>query len=221
MPLADYRTLVADLVQDRDEVASQDAVDRAIAAAVRRYEHHFQRRESVDETAAAGYFQALPAGWQGSTSELVEIEFPIDQAPKAEITARLRQRPTELVIELEDALAAGDTYRVVYTVPHVVDAVDDSVPAAHRYAVACLAASIVCGLLSAHYATEGAPTIGADVVDHQGKSGRFRSRQRDLEAEFAKALGISDKPAAQGAPAGVVVKGDRPQPGRLFRRGKR
>lgn len=218
MPIADYRQLIDDLVRDRDGVVDQAAIDRAIVAALARYDTHFPQRISTDEVAVAGALQALPAGWQGPSSTLIEVEYPIDQTPKAEISARLRQRPTDMVIELEYAIGAGETYRVVYTAPHVVDATDDTVPIRHRPAVAALAASYVCGQLASHYATEGAPTIGADAVDHAGKSGRFRARARDLEAEYARALGISDKSAAQGSPAGAVVKGDRPRRVPIFRR---
>lgn len=221
MPLANYRALMSDLVQDRDGVVSSDASDRAVAAAVLRYDRHFPRTLVVDAVAITGSLQALPAGWVADASVLVDVEYPVDESPKVTLPAQLRQRPDGLRIDLQTALTAGSAYRVTYTVPHLVDDVDDTVPASHRYAVACLASAIVCGQLSAYYATEGASTLAADSADHVGKTERFRGRKRDLEAEFARLLGISDKPSTQGAPAGVVVGGDRERPGRLFQRGRR
>lgn len=221
MPLPDYRQQVADLAQDRDEVVPEAAVDRAIAAAVLRYDTHFPRRVMVEEVAVAGALQPLPAGWVADASVLVQVEHPVGASPSQVVAASLRQRPDGLRIELPYGLSVGEPYEVTYTAPHLVDADEDTVPTHHRYAVACLAAAIVCGQLAAHYATEGAPTIGADSADHQGKTERFRARKRDLEAEFARHLGISDKPPTQGAAAGVVVGGDRRRPGRLFARERR
>jgi hypothetical protein len=223
MPLLDYRTQVNDLAQDRDQVVAQAAVDRAIAAAVLRYSQHFPRRLYVDAVALDSALQPLPAGWVHDVSTLIELEHPLDRVPKSAVVTQLRQGPSGLMLEPETALPVGVTYRVGYTAPHDVNEANDtdSVPPAHRYAVSCLAAAIVCGQLAAHYATEGASTIGADSADHVGKTERFRARKRDLEAEFARALGISDKPASQGSAAGTVVGGDRRRPGRLFDRGRR
>jgi hypothetical protein len=168
----------------------------------------------VEATAAAGSELALPAGWVPDFSSVQAVEYPVDEDPVSELSlseVRLRVRPAATTIAVPASFAGGETVRLTYTATHVVDAETDTLPPQHRAAVAALAASMICGQLAAYYASESAPTLGADVADHQGKSQRFRDRARDLLAEYNKTLGIADRTGTAGGAtqaAGVVVSMD-------------
>jgi hypothetical protein len=212
MPLADYTSAIDDLVRDKDQVLSSGSIQLAIAQALLVYSDHRPREVPADVVAdAAGYELQLPAGWVVDFSVVRAIEYPVDQNPVAMLDmARVyrRLRPAGERIELPVALSAGDVVRVTYSATHVVDNATDTVPPAHRHAVQCLAASNLCGQLASYYATEAAPTIGADVSDHQGKTERFRARARDLVAVYNSVLGIATGGKGgdvQAKSAGTVV----------------
>lgn len=210
MSLNDYRQLVADLVRDKDQVVSSEGIALAIANAVLRYSDDVPRAVVVDQTAVAGYLQPLPAGWVADYSEIRFVETPIDLVPASLIDAaqtRIRNTPSGDTLELPNAMAAGETLRIAYTQRHVVDDTTDTVPLHHRLPVASLAGAIVCGQLQAYYASEGAPTIGADVADHQGKAERYRARARDLLADYNKTVGVTDAPVQSAAGTVVQLEG--------------
>lgn len=195
MSLEALQALVNDLVRDTGGVVSSTSLDAAIDAAVLRYSTDFPRPVVVDVAAPGGNELPLPLGWQDA-SRLLSVETPIDQLPPAELglgDVRFRMRPDGMAITLPIALDAGQDVRLGYTQTHVVDNSTDTVPAGHRYALACFAASILCGQLASYYANEGAPTIQADTADHQGKTERYRARARDLAQQYANLLGVADR----------------------------
>lgn len=227
MSIDTYQQGVSDLVRDKDQVVDALAIDAAIASAVERYSGLRARRAVEDLTVPAGSELPLPTGWIEGFSEVLAVEYPVDASPISELEiglVRLRLRPAGYTIEVPATFVGGETVRLTYKSQHVLDLTSDTIPAHHRFAVQCLAASIVCGQLSAYYATEGAPTIGADAADHQGKTERYRNRARDLLAEFNKTLGVTDARTGGGAdsqvpPAGAVTSveiGNNDGSGRLF-----
>lgn len=220
MSLADYQQTIADLIRDKDQVLSLANINAAISTAVLRYSDDAPRRLLVDQPAIAGSLQPLPAGWLADVSTLTGVEYPIDQSPQSVMElgqVSVRATPSGDRLELPITMTAGETIRIGYTALHTVDSGTDTITAKYRYAVACLAAANLCGQLAAYYATEGMPSIGADVSDHVGKTERFRSRKRDLEAEYVRALGVPEKPVT--AAAGAVAQMDSTDSqgnGRLF-----
>lgn len=192
MSLADYQQLVDDLVRDRDQVIDVGQRDDAIAGAVMRYSLDAPAPLIADVLSVnGGQRLPVPAGWVAH-SQLRSLEHPVGQTPPSFIGLNgvsLYHGLTGPEIVLLVSLLANDVVRVSYTGAHVLDAHNDSIPLHHRRAVACLAAADVCGQLSAWYATEGAPTLQADTVDHQGKTERYRTRARDLAAEYTRIVG--------------------------------
>lgn len=219
MSLAAFQAQVTDLVRDKDQVVSSGSIDQAITAAVMRYSVDRPRTVLVDQAADGGVELALPAGWQEAFSRLVSLEYPVDLSPPSEIDlgeVRTRYKPDAVVLRLPFEIPAGALVRIGYTQQHIVDAGQDTVPDPHRYAVACLAGSIVCGQLHSYYATEGTPTIGADVSDHQGKSERWRTRARDLSNEYLNALGLNVKRSSAAAQVTSMRGSDSQGNARLF-----
>lgn len=220
MSLADFQSRVDDLVRDKDGVISSTQRGLAIDDAVRRYSQDFPRQVTVDLTSAGGQGLALPAGWQTGYSQALAFEYPIDEVPASEIPlgeVKTRQRPSGLAFELPESLPAAAVVRVTYTQRHAVDESTDTVPEDHRLAVCCWAAAILCGELHAYYATESAPTLGADTADHQGKSERFRTRQRDLSAQYCRDLGVQEKRPQHGHAVVPLQRNDSQGNPRLFR----
>lgn len=220
MSLADFQQAIQDLIRDKDGVLSLEARNAALNTAVLRYSDDSPRRVPVDEVAIAGSLQPMPAGWEPDVSVLIGVEYPVDLVPQSNLEmgqVRVRGTPTGDRLQLPIDVAAGEILRIVYTTQHTVDGSNDTVPAKHRHAVACLAGSILCGQLAAYYATEGAPLIGADISDHVGKTERFRARKRDLEAEYIRTLGVPEKPVTAAAGAVAHMEGtDSQGNGRLF-----
>ena len=203
MSLAAFQQLVDDLVRDRDQVITSGQRSAAIGNAVLRYSADAPRVLIEDVTSVAGGQRLpVPTGWVVGRSELRGLEYPVGKIPASEIgldSATIYQSLTGPEIVLLLSLFAGDVVRVTFTGWHVLTETTDSIPPPHQYAVACLAASILCGQLSAYYATEGSPTLQADTVDHLGKTERYRARARDLAAEYTRIVGNatpdSTKPA--------------------------
>lgn len=196
MSLAALQGLVNDLVRDKDQVVSSATIDQAIADAVLRYSTDRPRDVVVDVVSPLGGREfPLPMGWQAAFSMLRSMEFPPDSDQFIDLgQVRTRIKPIEgFVLSLPIALQPGDQIRVVYTQQHVVDADSTTIPETHRFAVACWAASVVCGMLASYYASEGMPTIAADSADHMGKTERYRARAKDLAAQYFDALGINPK----------------------------
>lgn len=190
MLLAGFQSLVDDLVRDRDQVISTEERDAAIEAAVARYSVDAPRVRVDDVTSVAGGQRLdVPAGWIDGLSELRALEHPIGHIPTSTIgleAASLYLGPSGVEIVLLISLLPGDIVRITYTGAHTLTTLASTIPTGHERAVACLAAADLCGQLSAHYATEGAPTLAADTVDHQGKTERYRARARDLQAEYSR-----------------------------------
>lgn len=207
MSLAAIQTAVADAIRDKDGVVSTLARDAAIGDAVLRYSTDRPRVVVEDVTAPGGTMVPLPAEWSLSVSALQSVEYPINADPPQYVSPRhvyLYALPSGLQLRFVVPLAASDVIRVTYTALHVLDATTDTIPPAHAHGVACLAASVLCGQLAAHYATEGAPTIAADVTDHRGKTERYRAREKDLRAEYARIVGVPDRVTTPQAASATV-----------------
>lgn len=211
MLLPDFQQLVDDLVRDRDQVIASSERATAITSALSRYSADSPRLCVEDVTSVAGGQRLpVPVGWLEGVSELRALEYPIGQVPPSYIgldSVSLYQSPTGIEIVMLLSLFAGDVVRVSYIGGHVLDATQSSIPARHVHAVAAFAASILCGQLSAYYATESAPTLQADTVDHQGKTERYRSRARDLAAEYTRVVGTAQPERQRPAMAEVAIPG--------------
>jgi len=193
-------------------LAATGARETAIANAVSRYCVDAPRAVVEDVTSDGTQRLDTPTEWVPGTSVLRAIEYPIGNIPTTELdpaAVSLYTKPdgtqqfTLLITPLED-----DELRLTYTALHLVDDTHDTIPARHKRAVACLAAADLCGQLASYYATDSAPTIGADVAaGNQSKSDRFRKRQSDLLAEYSKVVGTA--PAERLKPASADANPER------------
>lgn len=213
MTLADFQQLVDDLVRDTDQVITTTQRDRAIAGALVRYSADAPLRRLEDVVVGAQGRLTLPAAWVSGFSRVLAVHYPLGPLPLPPLPAELVvQQPTptgDEVVLLAD-IAPGETVRLTYTGQHELADVPvpvDTLPVAHVRAVAALAASDLCGQLAAYYSNESSPVMAADTVDHQGKSGRWRTRARDLAAEYGRVVGAAPVERSRPASADAQLPG--------------
>ncbi len=207
MSLVAIQSAVADAIRDKDGVIADPARDAAIADAVLRYSMDRPRVAVADLVAPGGTQMPLPSDWSTTISLVQRVEFPIDAEPPQYLDPRsvyLYAMPSGLTLRYVVPLASGSTIRLTYTTVHELTALSDTIPRAHASAIVSLAAAVLCGQLAAYYATEGAPTIAADTTDHIGKTERYRARERDLRAEYARIVGVPDRAKTLKGASAVV-----------------
>lgn len=205
MALADFQDrIVSRLRDDNNDITASDQ-EQALADAVERYSKDRPRQKAEDFAAAAGNLQDLPAGWQPDFSTLVSLETPIGNFPPTLIPSEevsLYQAPAGLKIMTQTAIGAGNDVRALYTIRHILDGSDDTIPAKDREAVACYAAAICLDQLASKFTASSESTIQADAVDHRTKGQEYASRANKLRKIYFDELGIDPK---RSVAAGVVV----------------
>lgn len=217
--LADYQTLVTDLVRDDADRIASGQRDAAILAAVLAYSAARPRPRVADIADAAGMLLDLPAGWEEGFSVVTSIEHPVGRVPPALLApdAWALYRDVDAVrIMLASSLPAGSTARVAFTAPHVVSATEDTVPAPHRAAVAMLAAAMLCDQLAAFYANDSDSTIAVDRAPGQSRSQAYAARARDYRRQYQDAVGAADRLAAPAAAVASLRPRDSAGNARLF-----
>jgi len=209
--LADYQALVDDLVRDKDQVIVSARRDVAIGNALQRYSQDAPHQLVRDVTSDGSAQLPLPTDWVDGVSALHEIEYPIGAYPPTLLEPDafgLYATPSGNVIRVAFQPPMGVALRVTFAAPHQLDSSHDTIPAMHQRALACLAAADLCGQLASYYASESAPTINADVADHQGKTDRYRKRASDLLAEYVRIVGVA--PSNRTMPASAIAQPGKP-----------
>lgn len=208
MALADYQSLVDKMVRDdTGKIATADR-DKAIGLAVERYSKDRPRPKVEDLTAAGGHLLDLPSGWQADFSELQTLEYPIGEVPPSLIAQdeiSLYRTPMATKIMLAQSLPAAASVRATYTIRHVVDATNDTIPVGDREPVASWAAAVLLDQLASLFSGDSDSTIQADNVDHRTKAQEFAARGRGLRRQYFDELGIDPK---RNVAAGAVVNLD-------------
>lgn len=196
MTLLAIQSLVTDLVRDRDEVVSDAQRDAAIAAAVLQYSADRPRVIVVDVTFAGTSRAAVPVEWIEGFSKVLQFELPIGQSPASLLAVdsiAIYRSPTDVLLELPCGATFTGDVRVTHTTAHVLDGATDTIPTEHSRSVAAWAAADLCDQLASHYATEGTPSIGADVTDYRAKTEKFASRASAYRKQYRDTVGVSDR----------------------------
>lgn len=213
MAIADYQALVDKMVRapgGTETIATTDR-DAAIEAARLRYSQDCER-ELVDDVAwlEDGYFGPLPAQWT-DISYVKQAEYPIGEHPLSLISLEIYLTPTARMLVVDDALGAGAVVRVTYAAEHLLNAgavPADTIPAAHREAVASYAASLLCGQLAAQYSGERDASINADGSNTESRSRNFAARAKEYRAAYYAGVGKADPRGDRGA--GSTMAGGEP-----------
>ncbi|PCJ88607.1 MAG: hypothetical protein COA54_02500 [Thiotrichaceae bacterium] len=205
MALADYQSLIDNKVRDDASIIEVADRDQALLSAVIRYSNDKPDEEVEDVVVAGGQSINLPAGWQANFSSLKNIEFPIGNVPPRYLESGaygIYNAPGGKTVMVRNSLTANDTVRMVFTVKHIVDAVNETPPDIHREAIACWAAALLCEQLASYYSGDSDSLIQADSVDHASKARDFAARARTFRKFYFDTLGIDPK---KNVAAGVVV----------------
>lgn len=224
--LAELRDLVDDLVRDSATWVTPEQRERAIGLALVRYSADRPREIVEDVISAGGATLPLPAEWSPGESDLSGIETPVGADPLPADAWRMYRTPAGIEIRLVGySLAAGDVARLTYSAPHIVSDTQNTIPRAHREAVACYAASLLAEQVATAHAGTSDATIAADSVDHTHPAREWAKRAKEYRNRYFATLGVEitaqgvEKPSMDAA--GVVVDLDLPTlhgRGRLYRR---
>lgn len=209
MPYADFQTLVTAFLRDDEARISVADRDSAIDRAVIRYSTDRPQMKVVDVVAAGGNVLALPNTWEVNFSELISVEYPIDQHPASYLERdRYRlYRKTDGTDELrfDDALPVG-TVRLAFTIKHQLVAGgggQDTIPVIDRDAVCKWAAADLNDQLASLYSNSQDSTIQADGVQYQNKARERRTQAATYRKQYLDYFGVDDK---KSQASGVVVE---------------
>lgn len=207
MALADYQQLVDSMVRDQGDIIKPVDRDRAIGLALLRYSADCDRQLTEDLTwSAAGYLGPIPAGW-AEGAWLRNAEYPIGQQPAQNIEVAVYVEPPDtLRLAAQDALPVGAVVRVTFSAPHVLAggaAPVDTVPLAHKEALASYAAHVLCKQLATHFSGERETAMGADKSNTDSRARNFAARAREYRASYYAGIGKAD-PMADKANAGTT-----------------
>lgn len=209
-----FETLFGDRVRDSGAKFTTAQIDRAIVEAVKRYSR-VRPVEAVQDYPGDGatFDFALPTGWQQDSSTIRAVEYPAGQRPASllEPTDWEFYRSTTSVVKLRlKSLtpASGQTLRVTWTKPHVVDVTSSTIIAHDEEAVANLAAAVGLRQLAALYANTVDPTIQADSVNYRSKSSEYLKLAGELEQQYREHLGIKAE-GSETMAGGTFVDVDR------------
>lgn len=203
--LKDFQKLVDGLVRDTSGKIAPADRDDAIKEAVTRYGKDRPREIAEDVAAPGGKLLSLPPTWQADFSELRSVEHPIGSFPPNLLLPEeisWYRDPAGLKIMLSRSIAAAQSVRLTFTIPHVVDNATDTIPAKDREPVCSWAAALLLDQLAAYFAGIADTTIQADVVDRRSKTSEYASRAKDARKRYYDELGIDPK---RNVAAGVVV----------------
>jgi len=209
MPLIDFQSIVEDLVRDDASRITNAQRDTAIVSAIERYSKDRPRTKVEDISAPGGSLLSLPAGWEADFSNLSTIEYPIGQVPPNYIPNNhwnMYQSPVGLTVQLYEALQSNVQCRLAFSIRHVLDANEDTIPRGDREPVCCLAAASLLDQLAAEAAGSSDSTIKADAIDYQNASAQYAARAKALRKRYTDELGIDDK---KNVASGAVVSFER------------
>lgn len=211
--LAELRDLIDDLVRDAAQWVTPEQRERAIGLALARYSADRPREVVEDVAAPGGGLLPLPIDWAQGESALRAVEWPVGEQPPAMLPAAevaLQKTPLGEMIFLSFARpTAGDLVRLTYSARHAVSDIEDTVPAAHREALACYAASLLAEQIATVHASAQDATIAADRVDQAHPAREWAARARSYRNRYFATLGIAINAQGVEQPridaAGVVV----------------
>jgi hypothetical protein len=194
--LTTFNALVDTRIKDSEGVLTSAEIDAAVAEAVTTYSKHRPHELLADLAGDGDYDYAVPADWVLDCSAVRRVEYPAGERVPVyleddQYTLYKPDAQATVLRFLDVTPQAGQTARVTYTAPHVVDADSSTIPANDEECVGNLAASVACEWIASHYSQQGDPTLSADTTDHRSKASDYAARAKRFRALAYEHLGIS------------------------------
>lgn len=203
MALSDIQTLVDNFVRDASATVSTSDRDAAIDLAVRRLSEDRPQPAVEDVVSDGSHLLPLPASWEDFFSVIDTLEYPIGYTPPSLIDQAqwsMYRDTVGLKIQTLYSVNAGESVRVSFSIPHVVDATHDTTLIGQREALAAYAAAILLDQLASSHSADEDPTIQADAVNHRDIGKSYAARAVALRKLYYQRLGIQEnKVQAAGA----------------------
>lgn len=192
MALVDYLQLVSTMVGEGDAALAPGRVEDAIGYALLRYSADVPQTLVRDVGwLVRGYLGPLPADWIDG-SAVRHAEYPIGQQPPRLIDLAIYADVGGTVLASEIELPAGAEVRLTVLAPHRLSATDDTIPLAHREAVASYAAHLLCRQLATRYSGERETAIAADGSNTDSRARNYAARAREYRAVYYAGIGKPD-----------------------------
>lgn len=213
MTQAELAAMIDRLAEDSSGRLTPDDRTSALAAAVRRYSQDRPRVIVADLAIIDGGLD-LPGGWEQDSAAL-SLEHPIGQRPPSSLPNEAwyaYQGPGGDRIMFAQGWGGSDNdlARLTYTVGHVCDDNDCTLPDKHLEAVASWGAALLCEALASYYSGNSDSTIQADRVDYNNPSRNFAKRAEALRDRYFKEIGVDPRRnVAAGAVATPVPRDSR------------
>lgn len=153
--------------------------------------HRPQRRVARVSGAQVGLYE-LPAAYEDGFSEIIEIEYPINEAPKAVIDPK-----NWYTDDTEDGLrlrfdfgnpGLGRDFLLKYTARHTSDSMGNtSVPASDREVFSWLVTANICLALASFYGGKANPSLpNAEVVEYANRVEEWTNLGIEWQKKFDK-----------------------------------
>lgn len=192
------RDLTKIAVPDTASRLTDDDRDSRIGTAVKRYSKDAPLLRDADLTGdgSAQRF-TVPADWTARFSELVMLEHPVDEDPPnmkdlQDNVFILQKANVEQIIFEDLVLASAEKARIFYTTVHTLDGSSSTIRPSDEEALADLASAMIAEDLAGFYAEQTDSTIGADVIDAQGRYNSFIDLARQLRNRYNEHMSTSE-----------------------------
>jgi hypothetical protein len=199
----------------------------AIGSARAEYEAAYPREVVIEITGNGGFDYQITGGpWSAyvdGNSSITQIRYPVvagDPAPPLvdDEDWVVVRTPGGLFLRFLNGIrpAATQKFWVYFTAQHTLSGGASTVPAAHDDALADLAASFACLMLSAYYEQTGDSTMQADAVDRPRRTDTYRALAKQYREAYKEKLGMNEPARAGFAVADLNPPASAPQVGGLL-----
>ena len=209
MALADIQQLLRDFVPEMDDELKPDVRDRAIEEARLRYSTDVPRQLSESVVwPQTSVFGPVPAAWTDD-ARLVDVELANRSYAEINLFVAAFKSADGWQLESESALGAGTMMRVTYTLPHQLDTDIDTIPVAHRLAVAYYAAYLLCQQLATRFSSDRDSTVNVDLSRNETRATAYSKRAKEYRTAYFTGTGqvdpFNEKLSANGLTAAASV----------------
>lgn len=201
--LSTFNAAVLLRVPESDNVIDSAGRNSAVAEAVATFNRHRPQRLVADIAGSDVYDLSLPADWVEGFSEVLAVEYPAGEREPLFLdpeTYLLYDNASTVKLRLlEYTPQAGETVRLTYTIPHVVDADSSTIAAGDEDALSNLAAAAVCEWLSSYYSQTTSSSLLTDAVDHKSQATEYALRAKRFRMLGLEHLGVSEGKGGGGS----------------------